>query len=484
MTEFRKIKIIIFMISLFTVTTAQQILSQNIKETLFKDAKTALENAKKTNANVLAPTNFNKAMKLYKEAGSDYASGSNLEDIREGLKKATTYFNIASKATKLANLTFETCIKAREDALKAEADKNNIELWKKAEDTFIDAATSLEDGDVNDAKETAGDAEKLYRDAELKSIETNYFQSTRDLLKNADDKDVADNAPKTLALAKKLLKEAKTKLTKNRYDTDEPRNLAKQAKYEVKHAMFLDQYSRKVSDNDKTVEDIILDWETPLEKIASSLNLNAKFENGYEPITKTIVENILRYQDSLANLNAQNRDLKRQAEEMTKQLGSLSKEKSTIQQQLAVQAKIRQKFQAVQKTFSRDEAKVLRDGDNILIRLVGLNFPSGKSIIGPDNFSLLTKVQDAINTFPGSKLVIEGHTDSYGSEESNLQLSQDRADAVRQYLLANMRNITPTQISSVGYGESKPIANNETKEGRKKNRRIDIVIHPNLTNIK
>ena len=65
-----------------------------------------------------------------------------------------------------------------------------------------------------------------------------------------------------------------------------------------------------------------------------------------------------------------------------------------------------------------------------------------------------------------------------------MQLSQDRADAVRQYLLANMRNITPTQISSVGYGESKPIANNETKEGRKKNRRIDIVIHPNLTNIK
>jgi len=156
MTEFRKIKIIIFIISLFTVTTAQQLLSQNIKETLFKDAKTALENAKKTNANVLAPTNFNKAMELYKEAGSDYASGSNLENIREELKKATTYFNIASKATKLANLTLETCIKAREDALKAEADKNNIELWKKAEDTFIDAATSLEDGDVNDAKKQPG----------------------------------------------------------------------------------------------------------------------------------------------------------------------------------------------------------------------------------------------------------------------------------------------------------------------------------------
>ncbi len=359
MSIFKKIKIIIFMISLFTITAGQQALAQDIKETLFKDAKTALENAKKVNADILAPTNFNKAMELYKEAGSDYASGSNLEDIREGLKKATTYFNIASKATKLANVTFETCIKARKDALKAEADKNNKELWKQAEDTFIDAAEALEDGDVNDAKETAGEAEKLFRDAELKSIEVNYFQSTRNLLKDADDKDVVDNAPKTLALATKLLKEAKAKLTKNRYDTDEPRNLAKQAKYEAKHAMFLDQYARKVDDQDKTVEDIILDWETPLKKIASSLNLNAKFENGYKPITKTIVDNILKYQDSLAELNVQNRNLMKQVKEMSKQLGSLSKEKSTMQQQLAIQSKIRKKFQAIQKVFSRDEAKVL-----------------------------------------------------------------------------------------------------------------------------
>jgi outer membrane protein OmpA-like peptidoglycan-associated protein len=72
---------------------------------------------------------------------------------------------------------------------------------------------------------------------------------------------------------------------------------------------------------------------------------------------------------------------------------------------------------------------------------------------------------------------VEGHTDSYGSDASNLNLSQERADAVKAYLLANM-SMDPSRIEAIGYGESKPIANNETAEGRAKNRRIEIVIHP------
>ncbi|MCB0294734.1 MAG: OmpA family protein, partial [Calditrichaeota bacterium] len=98
----------------------------------------------------------------------------------------------------------------------------------------------------------------------------------------------------------------------------------------------------------------------------------------------------------------------------------------------------------------------------------------------PKFFSLLTKVQNAIRTFPESNLTIEGHTDSFGSDSQNLALSEKRAEAVRQYLLANMSNLNPDRVLAVGYGESKPIANNETREGREKNRRIDIVIHPDL----
>ncbi len=67
---------------------------------------------------------------------------------------------------------------------------------------------------------------------------------------------------------------------------------------------------------------------------------------------------------------------------------------------------------------------------------------------------------------------------AFVGDATNLELSQARAEAVREYLLANMRDLPASDVESVGYGESRPVANNETVEGRAKNRRIDVVIRP------
>ena len=117
------------------------------------------------------------------------------------------------------------------------------------------------------------------------------------------------------------------------------------------------------------------------------------------------------------------------------------------------------------------------DGENVIIRLYGLTFPIGKSTIEPQYFSLLTKVQNAFSEFPDCKVIIEGHTDSQGSDIANQRLASERAEAVKQYILANT-NIPSARIQAIGYGESRPIASNETQEGRAKNRRIDVVIQP------
>ncbi len=73
--------------------------------------------------------------------------------------------------------------------------------------------------------------------------------------------------------------------------------------------------------------------------------------------------------------------------------------------------------------------------------------------------------------------MVEGHTDSRGSERLNERLSQNRADAVMNYLISTM-HIPPYRISAIGYGEDKPIASNENEAGRAKNRRIDLLITP------
>jgi OmpA-OmpF porin, OOP family len=92
---------------------------------------------------------------------------------------------------------------------------------------------------------------------------------------------------------------------------------------------------------------------------------------------------------------------------------------------------------------------------------------------------LLRKMQAAIDVFPGSHVEVQGHTDAFGADEANMRLSEQRAQAVQQYLLANMQ-LRSVTVDAVGYGETVPLANNETPEGRLRNRRIDLLITPNL----
>jgi OOP family OmpA-OmpF porin len=77
--------------------------------------------------------------------------------------------------------------------------------------------------------------------------------------------------------------------------------------------------------------------------------------------------------------------------------------------------------------------------------------------------------------YPNTKAIIEGHTDSVGSDAYNLRLSNDRSNSVRQYLIKEF-GVDASRLTSKGYGESRPIATNDTDEGRQKNRRVWAVL--------
>jgi outer membrane protein OmpA-like peptidoglycan-associated protein len=95
----------------------------------------------------------------------------------------------------------------------------------------------------------------------------------------------------------------------------------------------------------------------------------------------------------------------------------------------------------------------------------------------PNNYETLSRVQKVIRTFGEPDVVIEGHTDSTGSDEINDHLSQKRAESVREYLVAN-RTLPYSKIVAVGYGSMRPLASNETASGRAINRRIDVIVKP------
>ena len=461
--------------------------AQDIKETLFKDANTALLEANEANAEILAPKNYSEAIKLYRQAESDYDRGKNLDDIRKRLRASVAYFHKATEATKLADVTFSLTIKSRADAMDAESAQFAAEYWAEAEKKFSEAAIELEKGDVNDAKKKAGQAENLYRQAELDAIKANYLNETRELLALADKQNVKKRAPRTLKFAADLVQKSEKELDENRYDKDVARDLAQQSKYEAKHAIFLSNKIEAMKKSKKTTEDLLLEAERPLKSIGATMDMVVEFDEGYDKPTGEIISNIQTMQDQVARLtqdladrDQQISDFKARIAEMEDQMGSIAEEQSALKQQMEAKEEIRRQFATIERMFTRDEAQVFRQKDDVIIRLIGLNFGVGRSTIEPQYFSLLTTVQNAINTFPESMLTIEGHTDSHGSDQQNLKLSEDRAIAVQQYLIANMSSLSPSHIQAVGYGESKPIANNSTREGRTKNRRIDIVIHPNI----
>jgi outer membrane protein OmpA-like peptidoglycan-associated protein len=123
-------------------------------------------------------------------------------------------------------------------------------------------------------------------------------------------------------------------------------------------------------------------------------------------------------------------------------------------------------------------ASVERVGEGIKITFnSGLLFDVNKATLRDASKAELTKLAQILNKYPDTNILVEGHTDNTGSEEYNLELSRQRAQSVENYLAS--LNVDPTRFTIMGYGESQPVATNDTAEGRQQNRRVDLAIMAN-----
>ena len=109
---------------------------------------------------------------------------------------------------------------------------------------------------------------------------------------------------------------------------------------------------------------------------------------------------------------------------------------------------------------------------------LNVEFDTAKADVKKKYHDEIKKVADFMKEHPEATAIIEGHTDNvdvYNEPQRNIKLSQARADSIRQYLIDKF-GIDAARLSAVGHGPNKPIASNDTKEGRKKNRRVEAVI--------
>lgn len=125
-----------------------------------------------------------------------------------------------------------------------------------------------------------------------------------------------------------------------------------------------------------------------------------------------------------------------------------------------------------------DGATVERVGEGIKITFdSGILFAVGKSDLQSAARTNLTNLATILNKYPDTEVLVEGHTDATGSDESNLTLSRNRAQSVANYL--ESLQVLPTRFTIMGYGESQPVADNGTEAGRQANRRVELAIMAN-----
>ncbi len=110
----------------------------------------------------------------------------------------------------------------------------------------------------------------------------------------------------------------------------------------------------------------------------------------------------------------------------------------------------------------------------IVLTLGDVLFATGSAELRGSADDNLNRLVDFLNQYPDRRALIEGHTDSVGSAESNQRLSQRRADSVRSYL--TRRGVSPDRLSTSGMGEDRPVAGNESASGRQQNRRVEVII--------
>lgn len=466
------------------VALLQEAPAQDLRSPLLQAADAALTAADDANASVLAPASYEAGMSAYTAAENDLERGRSINRIQSRLADAQAAFNEAAVTAAAAAATFAPLLQTRQDTLDARADVFAVQLWADAESAFKAVSRRLEASPSASLGDRTATVEGLYRDAELTAIKAQYLSQTRALLAQAALDRIPQFAPRTHARSEALLAQAEAALDEDRYEVEPARQLAEQADYEIRRAFSMTTRVRELVDRDRTVEDLILEYEQGFADIAAAAGHEARLDAGPGPLIADLVTELegLRQRERQLQIDVdENRiriaGLEEEIRELDDQLGGVFRERVALVQQLEAEERVRERFLRIENMFTVDQAQVSREGDSVIITLNGLTFASGSSQIDSAHTALLEAVREAVDVFPLSSIVVEGHTDSYGGAISNMSLSRSRAEAVGAWL-SDRLDVASDRISSLGYGETRPVANNETAQGRARNRRIEVRITP------
>ena len=406
-----------------------------------------MESAQQRQLDVLADDDYSNASEYLANAKRGLKQGESAESVLENAAIAKAFFQDARKTAKPRRTFAKRILKARESALSAGVRKSDalIEIMKeidddlKSESNQFSKSISLEDYST---------LQKKYLDLEAKAVQFSQLNSANLAITKAIDDDAEDLAPKSLRTASLDYKTAMNMIAQS------PRN-PKMYKASVDETLAS---ATQLYD----VMNVILGAKGTPENIAVQI-VKQKRALG------ELSSNVGKLE---ANLTSTKQSLQEKEGALKRTEGVLK----TQEQQLArasTQVRFQQAMDEAQQVLSKDDALVYQQGNKLVFRLKRVNFKSGAAVIPKSSEQLISKVDSIIKKLDAEKVIVQGHTDSVGSAKVNKKLSKARASAVAKYL-ASLKG--GYKIAYSGYGESHPIASNESEAGRATNRRVDLVL--------
>jgi len=481
-----------------------------------------MDSAKVMEADVFAPSMWKKAQRRFEQSGEAVQLNKKQKSIDRYVSESRELAGNAIKATDVCKLSLQEYLPPRNKAREAGAHNLVPELYQKAELQFIKATAKVESGNVKSALKEADKSSPLFDIAELEAIRADILGMADRLIEKALADDAGKFALSTLDKARTVREKADAIVVADRYNREEAIVKAERAEYEARHASNIGLSVRSLKRNDQAWEKLILVYEIQMNRVGEAIDLEfLPFDDGPLAAADTLINYINSIKAEKQQLDADLENLRLTlsgqlraslaklkvtpsgddpvtlAQDIDRRISDLLVEKSNLAEQMQVsQAELselsqehdamsselqdrvdqEEKFKRAKKMLNPSEGEILFNSSNdIVLRLSGLSFDIGKHDIKDEHIPLLKKVEEVIQMFPDSKLSIEGHTDASGDAAGNVTLSEKRAYAVMQYLRQSLL-IPAGRISSIGFGADRPVASNQTTDGRAKNRRIDIII--------
>ncbi|MCW8900924.1 MAG: OmpA family protein [Gammaproteobacteria bacterium] len=396
--------------------------------------------AQEDQLDVLADNQYTKGTEFLSNAKQAMKQGQASEDVMEKASIAKAFFQDAKKTGNVRKSSARRILMARKSALSAGVRKSDalVESMMKIDDD-LKSETSQFSKPLS--PEDFSEFQKKYLVLEARAVQFTQLNSADTAINQAIKNDAEDLAPKSL----------------------------RDASLDYKTALNMIEQSPRSPDVYKNSVDEALASTTLLFDVMNVI-LGAK--GTPENIAVQIVKQKRALGELSSNVGKLEANLKTTKQSLEEKEGVLKTQEKQLES-ASTQVKFQQAMDEAQQVLSQDDALVYQQGKKLIFRLKRVNFKSGAAVIPRDSEQLISKVDAIIKKLDADKVVVQGHTDSVGSATVNKKLSKERAAAVAKYL-SSLRG--GYKITYSGYGESHPIASNETAGGRATNRRVDLVL--------